>query len=75
MAEAFGRSFTKDSEKGLIKGVTVTNNVPNITHQQYADDTILPGESSIKEAKAVKLIIKDYMSASGQKVNDSKSEI
>ena len=32
MAEAFGRSFSKASDKGLIKGVTVMKNVPNITH-------------------------------------------
>ena len=75
MAEAFGRSFSKALVERKLKGVLVTKNVPNITHQQYADDTILPGESSIEEAIAVKNIIDDYMSASGQKVNNTKSEI
>lgn len=75
MAEAFGRSLSRALNEGVIKGVTVTKNVPNITHQQYADDTILPGESSIKEVVVVRAIINHYMCTSGQKFNESKSEI
>ena len=75
MAEAFGRAISNASRNKEIRGVTVTQNVPNITHQQYADDTILPGESSWKEALNYKSIIDNYMNASGQKVNVAKSEI
>ena len=39
----------KEYNNKEIKGVIVTMNIPNITHQQYADDTILPRESSQKE--------------------------
>jgi hypothetical protein len=53
----------------------VTRNILNITHQQYADDTILPGKSTISEATEFKSIIKSYTMASGQKVNENKSEI
>lgn len=49
--------------------------MPNITHQQYADDTILPGKSTIVEASGFKSIINSYMMASGQRVNKDKSEI
>lgn len=58
-----------------ISGISITRNVPNITHQQYADDTILPGKSSIQEAVGYKNILQTYMDASGQKVNKEKSEI
>ena len=75
MAEAFGRAITKAYRIKEIKGVTVTKNMPNITHQQYADDTILPGESSLKEASKLRSIIDNYMKASGQRVNKDKSEI
>ena len=47
MVVAFGRAITKSQTEGRIKGITVTENSPNITHQQYADDTILLGESTI----------------------------
>ena len=47
MAEAFGRSLSRVLSEGSIKVVIVTEKVPNITHQQYADDTILLGESTI----------------------------
>ena len=64
MSKAFERSVTKAHNDKDIKGVTVTKNLPNITHQQYADDTILLGESSMKEAIALKSIINNYMSSS-----------
>ena len=75
MAKAFGRSLTKAHSDKDIKGVTITKNLPNITHQQYANDTILPSESSVKEATILKSIINNYMSVFGQKVNKSKSKI
>lgn len=75
MVEAFGRAIKKSYSNNEIKGVTVTKNVPNITHHQYADDNaIFLGESSLKEAAKVKSIIEMYMKASGQKVNEAKSE-
>ena len=58
-----------------IKGIIVTKNIPNVTHQQYGDDTILPRESSQKETINLKLITEGYMKSSGKKVNDAKSKI
>ena len=75
MAEAFGRAISEAQRKEEISGITVTSNIPNITHQQYTDDTILPGKSSVHEARGFKRIIQSYMDASGKKVNKDKSEI
>ena len=75
MAEAFGRAISDAYNKKRLSGITVTKDVPNITHQQFADDTILPGKSEISEAHTLKKIINLYMEASGQKVNALKSEI
>ena len=75
MAEAFGRAISDAYNKKRISGITVTKSLPNITHQQFADDTILPGKSDIFEALTLKKIINSYMEASGQKVNALKSEI
>ena len=75
MVRAFGRALTKDHEEGKINGITVIENIPNITHQQYADNTILPCDSSMSEALNIKSIIQLYMEASGQKVNASKLDL
>ena len=75
MAEAFGRAVSNAYEERRISGISVTRNLPRITHQQYADDTILPGKSSVREAMGFKSILQQYMDASGQKVNKEKSEI
>lgn len=75
MAKAFGIAFSKAQLEGKIKGISVTDNVPNITHQKYADDTFLPSESSLHEASNIMLIIQSYSDASGQKINVKKSEI
>ena len=74
MVEAFGRAITKAYKNKEIKGVTATRNMPNITHQQYVDDMILPGESSQKEEINYKSIIDGYMKASRKKVNEAKFE-
>ena len=57
MVEAFGRALTEAHSKGKIKGITITENIPNITHQQYEDDIILPSESIAKESLNVRAII------------------
>lgn len=75
MAEAFGRAVSFAQKERRIFGISVTKNLPHITHQQYADDTILPGKSSVQEAMGFKNILQKYMDASGQKVNKEKSEI
>lgn len=75
MAEALGRSLTKVHLEGKILGDKVTENVPNITHQQFAYDRLLPRECNRKEAKAFKAILDIYMKVSGQRVNPNKSEV
>ena len=75
MVEAFWRIVTDACKKKRISGITLTRNMPNITLQQYANNTILPRTSTIKEAIGLKTIIKMYMEAFSQKVNELKSEI
>ena len=75
MVEEFGRAFSKANKEGKINSIIVIDNIPNITHQQYAGDTILPSESTIKEALNIKTIIQQYLEASRQRINASKLEI
>lgn len=64
MVEAFGRSINKVETKGIIRAITIIENIPNITHQQYSDNTILPRVSTKDEAKNFKQIIYDYTKVS-----------
>ena len=75
MAEAFGRAVQEAQLVGNIKGVKVTNEVENTTHQQFADDTILAGISNLQKAKHFQQILDTYSKASGQMINVDKSEI
>ena len=75
MAEAFGRAIKKTQTDNMIKGVRVTKEVENTTHQQFADDTILAGISTLQEANNFKHILDTYTKASGQMINAKKSEI
>ena len=65
MAKTFGRAVADAHKNQKIPGITVTKNMPNIMHQQYVDDTILPGKSTVVEALGIKAIIKSNMEASG----------
>lgn len=75
MAEALGRAIMKQQVEGKIMGLKASENVPNITHQQFVDNTILPGSANRQEARAFKSILNTYTKASSQHVNPTKSKI
>lgn len=74
MAKAFGRAIIKAQIERKIRGITVTEEVPKIIDQQFADATLLPGENTLEEAQNFKQIINNHMEALGQKVNANKSD-
>ena len=49
MAESFGRAIKAAQAESKIKGVKVTKEVENTTHQQFIDDTILAGVSTLNK--------------------------
>lgn len=75
MAEDLGRSIVKAHSLNQIKGIKVTNDTKSLSHQQFADDTMLLGATTKQEARNFKRILMKYMKASGQLVNQAKSEI
>ena len=75
MAEAFKREIKAMQKESKIIGVKVTNGVENTTHQQFYDDTILAGISTLEEADHMQHILETYTKASGQMINVEKSKI
>lgn len=57
MAEAFKILISKRKLDGLWKGVKVAEGVDNISHLQFANDTLLLDETSFKEIRVIKQVI------------------
>eukprot|EP01018_Ginkgo_biloba_P019731 Gb_09004 [translate_table: standard] len=73
VAETLGRLLGERAERGLIEGAEVTSSYKWLTHTQFVDDTILMGAATMENAKAFKRILDLFLSASGGKVNETKS--
>ncbi|KAK3200499.1 hypothetical protein Dsin_023914 [Dipteronia sinensis] len=68
-------SFLKELhvEMGLIKGVTIGNNEVQISHLQFADDTIIFLELNLEFVTVAKRILRCFELVSGLSVNFHKS--
>lgn len=75
METTFGWAIIKAQIERKIRGIIITEEVPKITHQQFAEDTILPRESTLKEGQKFKQIINNYMEATSQKINNNKLDV
>ena len=61
--------------EGRNKGFKPSSKCTPFTHQQFVDDTIMGGEASVKEAKAMKDTLDTYSRGSGQLINCDKSYV
>eukprot|EP00253_Pinus_taeda_P024961 PITA_24961 len=59
----------------ILPGLRMVQNVKEINHAQFADDTLLLGGASINSASSFKKELDIYKEASGSKINYSKSTI
>ena len=59
----------------LLPGLRIVNNVREINHAQFADDTLLLGGASIHSAEQFKQELDLYKEVSGSKINFHKSKI
>lgn len=73
--EGLGCSIKHVKEGGNIKGIQLSETGQAMSHQQFVDDTILQGVSTVKEALSYKQILRDFAMAIGMEVNLSKSKI
>lgn len=72
VVEALNIMMERAKEEGLIKGIQVGNGV-NISHLQFADNTIFFCNNDIQEILYLKRILRYFQDMSGLKVNFSKS--
>ena len=75
LAEGLGRSLKAKRIVGTLKGLSPHGGMQAQTHQQFIDDTMLMGASSICEAWAIKNMLETFKRASGLEVKKAKSQI
>ncbi|XP_060960657.1 uncharacterized protein LOC133031214 [Cannabis sativa] len=74
-AETLSRLLLDKEKRGQIKGIKVGRHGPTIDHLMFADDIMLFGQASTKEAKAFKECLATYCEWSGQSINLHKSSV
>lgn len=74
-AEVLSGLITKSQQDGLIHGISIATNAPEITHLWYADDSILFCGAKPEEVTVIMQILKLYQEASEQRVNLDKSDM
>lgn len=75
MVESLNKKLDKERENRLIPGIKISQGVTRINNFQFVDDTILLGGAFNILARRFKKTMDDYISASGGKVNELKSQI
>lgn len=74
-AEGLNVMMTEETSQDIFKGIKIGSNEVEISHLQYADDTIIFGEGSTMNAKNLMRIMKCLQEISGLKINMSKSKV
>ena len=75
MAKSFGRAIKSVQAENKIKGVKVTKDIENKTHQQFANDTTILGINILNEVEQMQHILETYTKASSQRINAKILEI
>eukprot|EP00253_Pinus_taeda_P004733 PITA_04733 len=74
MAEGLGRSINSAILSRNLKGITL-HQAPTISHQQFVDDNMIFGHSSVQEAHTLNALLDNFSKASGVLINKVKSQI
>lgn len=69
------KMLVKENQKNLFKGIKFGGSSEELTHSQYADDTILFINSDVQSVRKVKEVLQCFQLVSGLKVNFQKSRI
>ena len=74
-AEVLSRLLFKEEVAGNIKGLKISRTTPAIHHLLFADDLLIFGKATPKEATYIHSCLKKYCLWSGQSINNGKSSI
>ncbi|KAL9691326.1 hypothetical protein QQ045_011747 [Rhodiola kirilowii] len=74
-AEWLSRAIEVRREQGLIKGISIAQGAPRITHLLFADDSMIFLRANRREIVELKSVLGEYERISGQKINSEKSDV
>ncbi|MCH82139.1 cytochrome P450, partial [Trifolium medium] len=75
VVEGLSAAVRTAEERNLFTGFKVGNTGMFVSHLQYADDTLFPGEATLANLWSIKTILRGFELASGLKVNFGKSKV
>jgi hypothetical protein len=73
-AEGFSRIMSKASQTREFKGIKIGNSEEVVTHLQFADDTLIFGEATLENVRALKSLLLLFQLDSGLNVNFYKKK-
>eukprot|EP00253_Pinus_taeda_P019391 PITA_19391 len=74
MAEGLGRRINTAIHSQTLKGINL-HRASTISHQQFVDDNMIFGHSSVQEARSLNTLLDNFSKASGALINKVKSQI
>ncbi|XP_021716023.1 uncharacterized protein LOC110683928 [Chenopodium quinoa] len=75
VADVFSRMLQNKVRMKQLHGAKASRNGPEISHLLFADDSLLFTRANRQECSVVVDILNQYEKASGQKINNEKSEV
>ena len=72
VGEVLSIMLKEAASKGIFRGISTSE---QITHLQFADDTVIFLDGTLSSAKGVKSVLQCFQLLSGLKINYEKSEI
>lgn len=73
--EWLSQRLLSNMNSGTLKGITVCQGAPMISHLFFADESILFLQATDQNTYSLKNSLEDYQLISGQRINFSKSEV
>jgi exonuclease III len=75
MAEGLGRYLKAAVSDGSLSGIPIHGLLPEPSHSQFVDDTLLMITPTVKDATKLNSILSDFSDASGMLLNLDKSKL
>ena len=74
-SEGLSAMLKREEREGKIKGVSMCQGAPQLSHLLFADDSIIFCRASVGEGLRVMKVLSDYKQESGQKLNKEKTSL
>lgn len=71
--ETLSRKFVIQQEKGVLRGLKISQREPEISHLLFADDALFSLKGTLQNCWNVNATLREFCSLSGEMINQDKS--